>query len=71
MPEQVDTELFDVDSITEDVLIPEEETDSDIPPYGSEGWSDYVMSHFQRNELIDKNPICAGLGAYLSYCLVT
>ena len=23
MPEQVDTELFDVDSITEDVLIPE------------------------------------------------
>lgn len=61
MPEQVDTELFDVDSITEDVLIPEEETDSDIPSYGSEDWSDYVMSHFQRNELIDKNPICAGL----------
>ena len=35
MPEQVETELFDVDSITEDVLIPEEETDSDAVAYGS------------------------------------
>ena len=27
----------------------------------SSEWADYVMSHFQANELIDGNPICAGL----------
>ena len=33
----------------------------DSPSIFSEEWPDYVMSHFQSNELIDGNPICAGL----------
>ena len=35
--------------------------DSEAPDYNSTEWSDYVMTKFARNELIDGNPICAGL----------
>ena len=31
------------------------------PDYCSPEWNDYVMSHFQDNELIDGNPLTAGL----------
>jgi hypothetical protein len=35
--------------------------DSEAPDYNSTEWSDYVMTKFARNELIDGNPVCAGL----------
>ncbi|MAF25511.1 hypothetical protein CL634_08070 [bacterium] len=35
--------------------------DEDAPSIFDPEWHDYVMSHFQPNELIDGNPICAGL----------
>lgn len=33
----------------------------DAPPYLSPEWHDYVMKHFQPDELIDGNPLTAGL----------
>ena len=33
----------------------------DHPSITSDEWHDYAMSHFHDNELIDGNPICAGL----------
>ena len=33
----------------------------DSPSMFSDEWDAYAMSHFQPNELIDGNPICAGL----------
>ena len=33
----------------------------DAPHYCSPEWNDYVMGHFQDNELIDGNPLTAGL----------
>ena len=35
--------------------------DSDTPSFSSPEWSDYVMSHFRSDELIDGHPITAGL----------
>jgi hypothetical protein len=35
--------------------------DEDRPSIFSDEWSEYVMAHFKPNELIDGNPICAGL----------
>jgi hypothetical protein len=35
--------------------------DPEAPDYNSTEWSDYVMAKFDRSELIDGNPICAGL----------
>tara|TARA_B100000809_G_scaffold253278_1_gene289102 strand:- start:233 stop:1153 length:921 start_codon:yes stop_codon:yes gene_type:complete len=35
--------------------------DEDRPSIFSDEWSGYVMAHFKPNELIDGNPICAGL----------
>ena len=60
MAEVLDTELFDVDSITEEEEV-ETETAPDTPAYGSPEWNDYVMSKFDKRELIDGNPICSGL----------
>lgn len=31
------------------------------PIYGSQEWHDYIMSKFEKRELIDGNPTCAGL----------
>jgi len=63
MQDQIDLELFDTESITEDdvLLVPKEEKDPDIPEYASPEWNKYVMGHFRADELIDGNPICAGL----------
>ena len=36
-------------------------TEEDAPSMLSDEWHDYAMSHFKPNELIDGNPICAGL----------
>jgi len=35
--------------------------DEDAPDMLSPEWHDYAMSHFEDNELIDGNPVCAGL----------
>ena len=35
--------------------------EEDRPSIFSDEWSGYVMAHFKSNELIDGNPICAGL----------
>ena len=35
--------------------------DPEAPLYNSREWSDYVMTKFDKSELIDGNPICAGL----------
>ena len=51
-------ELFEEEVAVETVADTEEEL---APEIGSLEWNDYVMSHFQKNELIDGNPICAGL----------
>jgi hypothetical protein len=57
-------EVFEDESslteVTESELISQDPED-DTPTYGSPEWSDYVMSHFQKNELVEGNPICAGL----------
>ena len=48
----------------DDVVFQEEYNaaiDPEAPPYNSREWSDYVMTKFDRSELIDGNPICAGL----------
>jgi hypothetical protein len=51
-----DQDLFDVESIKEDI-----EKEDFGPAYGSEEWSDFVMSKFHKSELFDGNPVCAGL----------
>ena len=37
------------------------QTEEEKPSMFSDEWIDYVMGHFKKNELIDGNPICAGL----------
>jgi hypothetical protein len=39
----------------------EENEEEEKPSMFSDDWIDYVMGHFKKNELIDGNPICAGL----------
>lgn len=58
-----DLDLFDVDSLKEEVNKEEnmDENENLMPAYGSENWNEYVMSKFEDRELIDGNPICAGL----------
>lgn len=52
-------DLFDVESIKEDIEM--EKNEDVMPAYGSEEWSDFVMSKFHKGELFDGNPVCAGL----------
>ena len=56
MPES----LFEIEEVTEEdsIAIPK---DPELPEYGSKEWDEYVMSQFRRDELVDGNPICAGL----------
>ena len=51
-------EMFEEEVAVETATDTEEEM---APEIGSLEWNDYVMSHFHKNELIDGNPICAGL----------
>ena len=39
----------------------EEEAIETTPVYGSQEWHDYIMKKFEKRELIDGNPTCAGL----------
>ena len=53
---------LDADSIKEEILQEEAGEMTPLAPrYGSEGWSDYVMSQFDKSEMFDGNPTCAGL----------
>lgn len=54
-------ELFDFEQVTDEDILVKPKEDPDHPPYGSKEWNDYAMSHFESNELIDGNPVCAGL----------
>ena len=55
----LDQDLFDTDGIEEENTVKEEEMT--MPVYGSQEWNDYVMDKFDRKDLIDGNPTCAGL----------
>ena len=55
----VENTLFD--EVFEEEVAEEVSEEELAPVIGSSEWNDYVMSHFQKNELIDGNPICAGL----------
>jgi hypothetical protein len=44
-----------------EVLVEEQESQSDTPAYGSDEWNNYVMSLFHADEMIDGNPLCHGL----------
>jgi len=56
-------DMFDgaVSDIVKEEEGQKEEEDDNRPSMFDEGWIDYVMSHFKSNELVDGNPICAGL----------
>ena len=58
---EIDLELFDVDTVENDELLEEQEQANDVPEHGTREWNEYVMGHFRKDELIDGNPICAGL----------
>ena len=62
--------VLDEVNLDEDFEVIEEEAfektyesniDPDAPDYNSTEWSDYVMTKIDKSELIDGNPICAGL----------
>ena len=60
MTKDLEMDLFDAESIeseAEDTKEPE----LTMPAYGSREWNDYIMSKFEPHELIDGNPVCAGL----------
>ena len=42
-------------------VVKEDSSEEDRPSIFSDEWNEYVMAHFKSNELIDGNPICAGL----------
>jgi len=60
-------EIFDVfdekpeDEPQEEAVIKEGSGEEDRPSMFDDEWIEYVMAHFKSNELIDGNPICAGL----------
>tara|TARA_R100001163_G_C5060178_1_gene196946 strand:- start:1651 stop:2418 length:768 start_codon:yes stop_codon:yes gene_type:complete len=60
MNQELETELFDFEEVTDGDVIATPK-DPDMPEYGTKEWNDHVMSHFRKDELIDGNPICAGL----------
>ena len=72
----LEDEMSEIESILEKDLLQETDIFGDDGVLGSDGpdvieddspsifspeWHEYVMSHFERNELIDGNPVCAGL----------
>ena len=57
--------MFDVETIKQEAneeLRKERMMNDDLmPAYRSEDWNDYVMTKFNKSELFDGNPTCAGL----------
>jgi hypothetical protein len=54
------TDLFDKEDLVEEEL-QELDNEDQIPPYGSSEWNDFVMSKFEKSEMIDGNPLVHGL----------
>tara|TARA_R110000824_G_scaffold14985_3_gene63342 strand:- start:11205 stop:12128 length:924 start_codon:yes stop_codon:yes gene_type:complete len=60
-------EIFDVfdekpeDEPQEEAVVKENSDEEDRPSMFSDEWNGFVMAHFKSNEMIDGNPICAGL----------
>ena len=52
-------EVFEVEQKEE--VAEEGSNEEERPSIFSDEWNEYVMAHFKPNELIDGNPICAGL----------
>ena len=61
MTKTLDIDLFDASTIEADEEKEEKEAEMTMPAYGSKEWNDYIMGKFEPRELIDGNPICAGL----------
>jgi hypothetical protein len=62
MTKVLDTDLFDESTIeTDEEAEKTEEEEMTMPAYGSKEWNSYIMDKFEPRELIDGNPICAGL----------
>ena len=63
MTKTLDADLFDMETMEtdEEKEKDKEEVDMTMPAYGSKEWNDYIMDKFESRELIDGNPICAGL----------
>tara|TARA_R100000008_G_scaffold21970_1_gene11645 strand:+ start:695 stop:1471 length:777 start_codon:yes stop_codon:yes gene_type:complete len=63
MTKDLEMDLFDAESIESETkdMKDTKEPELTMPAYGSKEWSDYVMSKFEPHELIDGNPVCAGL----------
>ena len=62
-PDDMFDELFDdtKEEEAKEAVIEESVGEENRPSMFSDEWNDFVMAHFHRNELIDGNPICAGL----------
>ncbi len=58
MPKELN--VFDQEDLVYDAAKVEQPS-NDMPKYGSSEWNDYILSKFDKNELIDGNPTCAGL----------
>ena len=61
MTKTLDVDLFDESTIDTDEETGKEEPEMTMPTYGSKEWNSYIMDKFEPRELIDGNPICAGL----------
>tara|TARA_R100001377_G_scaffold85319_1_gene71592 strand:+ start:2627 stop:3553 length:927 start_codon:yes stop_codon:yes gene_type:complete len=66
MQVNIEDDIFEdmVEENQEDVTVIKEiagQIEEEKPSMFSDEWIDYVMGHFKKNELIDGNPICAGL----------
>jgi len=70
-PDDVFDELFDntEQEETKEVVVEESVGEEGRPSMFSDEWNDFVMAHFHRNELIDGNPICAGLRRIAEFLL--
>jgi len=67
----LEDEMIEVENILENGILHEDDgvmgaegpdlIEDNTPSILSPAWHDYAMSHFEKNELIDGNPVCAGL----------
>lgn len=50
-------------------VVVEDEVVNETPQYGSEGWHDFAMTFFEKDEIINGNPLCRGLRRVASLLL--
>ena len=70
-PDDMFDELFDdtKEEEAKEAVIEESVGEENRPSMFSDEWNDFVMAHFHRNELIDGDPICAGLRRVAEFLL--